>query len=58
MKGADSQFSHLHRGQEKIEAKLDDVQDDITSALAALDTESIKLLDHEQRIRRLEKSEA
>jgi len=50
MSGADSQFSHLNRGPEQAKAKLDDVQDGITSALAALDTESIKLLNHEKRI--------
>lgn len=58
MDGTDARLSHLERGQEKIQSKIDDMQEDLTSALAAFDEESIKILDHEKRIRRLEKAAA
>jgi len=48
----------MERNQEKLRGGIADMQDDLTTALAALDTDSLKVLDHEQRIRRLEKSEA
>jgi len=44
----------LERNTEKIKASIADVQDDLTSALAAIDTDSVTVLGHERRIAQLE----
>jgi hypothetical protein len=38
----------------KVEAKIEDIQDDLTSALAAVDQDSITLVSHSHRISKLE----
>lgn len=53
--GVEVRLGTLERNVEKIKGAVADVQDDLTSALAALDTDSVMVLDHEQRIKRLEK---
>lgn len=58
MDGYDTQFSSINQTLGSVKDTLDEMQEELTSALLALDTDSIKLLNHEKRIRRLEKSAA
>lgn len=53
--GVEVRLGTLERTVERIDGKMDDMQEDIASALAALDKESVRGLNHEKRIRRLEK---
>ena len=58
MDGADIQLSSMNQALGAVKDTLGEMQEELTSALLALDTDSIKLLNHEKRIRRLEKSAA
>lgn len=49
-------MSGIERTVELLKGSVADVHDDLTSALSSFDSDSLKLLDHEKRIRRLEKS--
>lgn len=56
MGNTDVRLTTLERGQNQIKATLSDVQDDLTSALAAVDKDSVTLIDHERRIGKLERA--
>jgi DNA repair ATPase RecN len=58
MDASDTQLSSMNQTLGAVKDTLGEVQEELTSALTALDTDSIKLLNHEKRIRRLEKSAA
>lgn len=58
MDGTDIQLSSMSQALGAVKDTLGEMQEELTSALFALDTDSIKLLNHEKRIRRLEKSAA
>lgn len=51
----DERLGLVDRRLAKVEVTVLDMQDEIRGALNALDKDSIKILDHEKRIRRLEK---
>lgn len=53
--GVEVRLGTLEHSVARIDTKMDDMQEDLTAALAALDTESVRGLDHEKRIRRLER---
>lgn len=52
---ADAHDRAFERLMTKYGVAMDDMQEDITSALTALDKESVRGLDHEKRICRLER---
>ena len=54
MKNADVRFANLERGQNKLRVQVEDIQDDLTSALAAVDKDTEMLYNHERRLKRLE----
>ena len=45
----------FEQNQNKTNNALADIQDDLTAALAAVDKDSIVLIDHERRIKKLER---
>lgn len=51
----DERLGEVKHKLTKVEVTVLDTQDDLRGALAAIDGDSIKVLDHEKRIRRLEK---
>lgn len=53
--GIDGRLSTLQRDFGKMNGTILDIQDDLTAALAAIDTDSLTLQNHERRIVRLEK---
>lgn len=55
MDGMDARLSTVEREMGKLKVIQLDMQDDLTSALAAFDRDAKKLIDHERRIKRLEK---
>ena len=54
--GIDARLGDVQRKVTKIESKIEDIQDDLASALNATDKDVVTILDHERRIRRLEKT--
>lgn len=55
MNGIDACLGDLQRGQVKLVTQVADIQDDLTSALAASDNDGSAILNHEHRISHLEK---
>lgn len=51
----DEHLGDVERRLGKVEGHVLDMQDDLKGALSAIDGDSVKILDHEKRIRRLEK---
>jgi hypothetical protein len=51
----DERLGDVQRRLGKVEVLALDMQDDLRGALAAIDDDSVKVLDHEKRIRRIEK---
>lgn len=58
MDGIDARLVSTARSAEGIDRKVTEMHDDLHAALIAIDSDSVKILDHERRIRRLEKSAA
>lgn len=52
----DVRFANIERGQNKLVLKVEDLQDDVTSALAAIDKDTEMIYDHERRIKKLERA--
>lgn len=52
----DARIGDMQRTLAKVQNRVEDIQDDLTTALTAQDADSSKILDHERRIRRLEKA--
>ncbi|HEX2792206.1 MAG TPA: hypothetical protein VHO23_00615 [Candidatus Paceibacterota bacterium] len=55
MHGMSVQLATFERNQNKMTNALADIQDDLTSALAAVDKDSIVIIDHERRLKKLER---
>ena len=54
--GIDARLGDLQRGQTKFVNQVADIQDDLTSALHASDKDALTIIDHERRIKHLEKA--
>lgn len=55
MNGMNVRQTTFEQNQNKTNNALADVQDDLTAALAAVDKDSIVLIDHERGIKKLER---
>jgi hypothetical protein len=54
----EGRVSGVERSLGRLEVKVADMQEDLTSALTALDRDAVTLVGHEKRIRVLEKARA
>ena len=53
--GIDARLGDVQRQLTKVENRIEDIQDDLTSALSASDNDGSAILNHEHRISHLEK---